>query len=156
LRRAVDMIEQTSDRDLDVRLLLPDVVGDVLANPQQIQPVFTALLELLLSGASGTPAISVRAEEGIGDISFVLETAHVSASADELRKVLVDDEETSIDEFRQLREVRNWVEKWGGRMVVSTPDDLGIVIKLVLKRHHWMSDPRPVGSQQPKQTGTQK
>jgi hypothetical protein len=95
-------------------------------------------------------------QEGIGDISFVLETADLSASADELRKVLVGDEETTVATFRQLREVRDWVEHWGGRMVVSTPDNQGILIKLVLKRHRWMSDPRPAVSQPPQNTGAQK
>ena len=156
LRRALDTIEQTSDRELDVRRMLPDVVGDVLANPRLIQPAFTALLKLLLSGAADKPVITVRAEEGIGDISFLLETAHVSASADELRKVLIDDKETSVEELRPLREVRDWVDQWGGRMIVSTRGDRGVVIKLVLKRHHWMNDPRPASSAQPKPKGTLK
>jgi hypothetical protein len=155
LRRAVEAIAPSSERPWDVRLLVPDVVGDVLASPQSVQSVFTAALEFLLSRATDNPVITVRVEPGIADIAFVLETADLSVSADEVRKVLVDDEATSAGQLRSLREVSDWVDQWGGRMVVSARDDQGIAIKLVLKRHRWLSDPRLSGAEEAKETGTQ-
>ena len=110
----------------------------------------------MLADTSDHTVITVRAEEGVGDVKFVFETDQVATSADELRKVLIDGEETGVDEFRQFREVSDWVDRWGGRMIVATQDDHRTVIKLVLKRHHWTTDPRPAGAPQAKESGTQK
>jgi hypothetical protein len=144
LRHAFEKTTAAGTREMDVRFLLPDVVSDVVANPQLIQQAFTALLEVMLYGASDNPVISVRAEEDINDIGFVMETADVSASVNELRRVFVDGQQTFVAELRQLREVRDWVDQWGGRIVVSTDDHRGIVIKLVLRRHFWRGDQNPL------------
>jgi hypothetical protein len=138
LHRAIKSVEGSTDREVTVRGILPEAMGDVLANPQLVPRVFETVLEYLLSDARDGSEITVTAHKGCDELTFTLQNQGVGASAELLREILHDDQETRVDVFRRLREVRDWVQRWGGRMVVSADENKGIVVKLVLRLHEFL------------------
>lgn len=129
--------DKANSRGITLDAAWPDHVDDVLANPQLLSRVFEVITELLLANARNYSCIQMVVEDELSQVRISFENEGFGTTEERLRAALSDQYNNSLDEFRRLKDLRDWIELWNGTMTVKSQLGLGIVINLVLPKYEW-------------------
>jgi len=112
---------------------MPEFMGLVLAQPEQLKNLFRTLLEVLLNDAATNTEIVIQVTEREESILYEFNNVGFGIPDGHLQKYLSNPEFAAAEEFLSLREAIRPVADWEGNVTVNSEVGVGIWSKLLLK-----------------------
>src|SRR5690606_16928097 len=81
--------------------------------------------------------IQLRVDDAVSHVNITFSNEGYGTSDDRIKAALSDKYSNSLDEFRRLKDLRDWIEQWGGRMIVQSELGTGIVVELIMQKYDW-------------------
>ncbi|MCX7721530.1 MAG: CHASE2 domain-containing protein [Verrucomicrobiae bacterium] len=134
-----EFAQKAAERRVTFKVERPQILVHVMASPQQLAKVFSAILKLLLNDAAENTTLAIEVEDTLTTAQFRFSNSGFGIPNERLQEILASTDLPASEEFQVLREAAAWVRSWGGTFEVLSDVGKGYVVSMRLRQ--FQTDP---------------
>lgn len=138
-RTVAEMHAFIERRGIAITTSVPLDLPDVLANPQRLKQVLTLIIEVLAQHARPNSLLQVSARFQADEVVITVHNEGCGVILERISRVRRQWCDPAPVNLQRLAEVREWVQAWGGDLLIESHLGEGSTVELVLRRFSWNS-----------------
>jgi light-regulated signal transduction histidine kinase (bacteriophytochrome) len=116
---------------------VPNDLPDVLANPQRLRQVISTTIGVMVDNSQANSLIHLGARSQLGRVIITIKNEGCGLALDRLTQSRLATPDESSSEISRLLKLREWMQGWGGELLVDSELGEGASIRLSLRHFNW-------------------